>query len=370
MAPILVRLALCFAAQAHAAAVRWVSNNSVLLNDCPIRFDNRTTKQVVSQNERGGNCRFSSLQKWHAILTSSDEVDISSSVLSGASPELDGKIVFIVGDSLASNQFSDLLCSMHASGLKVTMVLTNRQDPTLVGAMVAEVQAADGTTFWVVYNSFGNLHSGGGETRRFAAGSIAKIQARIASSKSAYRGTAPRGAVVQLSSVKAHSLSIHGYGGGVGIKAYFDDLLSFKRDFSKLVDAELFYYRPAFATHFATSDAGYTPTSAATKLPCTRIDSSVNLTAQRLFFLQEETMLAQRSKDESFAVIPNVWDLSIDMWFMHPGLTHAVRDPRIEVSDCLHFCTLGNAYHGVYEAVNRWFWWDMLHKLKQKGHPP
>ena len=81
-------------------------------------------------------------------------------------------------------------------------------------------------------------------------------------------------------------------------------------------------------------------------------------------------MLEQRSKDDSFAVIPNVWDLSIDMWFMHPALTHAVHDPRIEVSDCLHFCTLGNAYHGVYEAVNRWFWWDMLHKLKQKGHAP
>ena len=367
---LLVCLALCFAAQVHAVAVRWVRNDSVLLNDCPIRFDNRTTKKLVSQNERGGNCGFSSLQKWHAILTSSDGADIPSSVLSDASPELDGKIVFIVGDSLASNQFSDLLCSMHASGLKVTMVMKNRQDHKLIGAMVAEVQAADDTTFWVVYNSFGNLHAGGRETRRYATGGIAKIQAHIAASKSAYRGTAPRGAIVQLTSVKAHSLHNHGYGRGVGIKAYFDDLLTFKNDLSKLVDAELFYYRPAFATHFATSDAGYLPTSDATKLPCTRIDSSVNLTAQRRFFLQEETMLEQRSKDDSFAVIPNVWDLSIDMWFMHPALTHAVHDPRIEVSDCLHFCTLGNAYHGVYEAVNRWFWWNMLHKLKQKGHAP
>lgn len=365
----LLRLAqvACFYAYVHGAAVRWVFDDSVALLDCPILFDSRTNETNTHSYDRDGNCKHSSTQKWHAILKSPYGADIPSSVLTG-SPELDGKIIFIVGDSLAYGQFVDLLCSLHARRHNVVMVNKNRQDPNLIGVHVAEVQAANGTTFWVVFNSFGNLRSGGHEIGRYATGSVAKIKAHIASSKSAYRGTTPSGAIVQLSSVKAHSLSRHGYRGFAdgGVAAYFKDLLVFKEYYGKLVDAELFYYRPAFATHFATSNAGYIPDSHAAQLPCTRIDSSVNLTNQKIFFMQEESQLERRSKDVRFAVIPNVWDMSVDMWYMHPSLTHAVTDTEKSISDCLHFCNLGNAYHGMYEAVNRWFWWDMLGKLKQK----
>ena len=356
-------LALCLHA-AHAA-VTWVRHDAVPLPDCPIQFDNRTSVKLLSASSRGGNCEFSSLQKWHAILTAPDGSDIPSTVLV-APPALHGKIIFIVGDSLAMGQFHDILCSLHAHGHRVVMVLKNREDPHLIGAIIAEVSAADGTTFWVVFNSFGNLHEGGRQTGAYATGSVAKIKSYIASKKSAYRGIAPRGAIVQMTSVKAHSMNTHGYGRVKdGAAAYFRDLLSFKEYYSKVVDAELFYYRPAFATHFATSDAGFIPNSTAAQLPCTRIDASVNLTSQKSFFLKEEGQLEQRSKDDRFFVIPDVWDMSVDMWFLHPALTHAVHSPGKAVSDCLHFCNLGNGYHGVYEAANRWFWWHMLNKLKQ-----
>lgn len=354
-------LALCLHT-AHAA-VKWVLRDAVPLLDCPIQFDNRTDVKLLSASNRGGNCEFSSLQKWHAILTAPDGSDIPSSVLV-ASPALDGKIIFIVGDSLAGGQFNDIVCSLHAHDHKVTMVMKNREDPALIGALIAEVSAADGTTFWVVYNSFGNLHGGGRQTEAYATRSIAKVKSYIASKKSAYRGIAPRGAIVQMTSVKAHSLKSHGYGRVEdGPAAYFRDLLSFKEHYSKVVDAELFYYRPAFATHFATSDAGFIPNSAAAQLPCTRIDSSVNLTSQKSFFLKEEGQLEQRSKDDRFFVIPDVWAMSVDMWFLHPALTHAVHSPGKAVSDCLHFCNLGNGYHGIYEAANRWFWWHMLNRV-------
>lgn len=130
---------------------------------------------------------------------------------------------------------------------------------------------------------------------------------------------------------------------------------------------QLFYYRPAMATHFATADAGYLPNSRTVSLPCTRIDATVNLTAQKSFFLREESNLEQRSEDGRLVVIPNVWDLSVDMWFLHPSVTHSVHEPGKTITDCLHFCVFGNAYHGVYEAVNRWFWWDMLNKLKERN---
>lgn len=46
-------------------------------------------------------------------------------------------------------------------------------------------------------------------------------------------------------------------------------------------------------------------------------------------------------------VIPHVWQLSVDMWFLHPSLTHAVSDASKAVSDCLHYCVVGDGYGGI-----------------------
>jgi len=137
-----------------------------------------------------------------------------------------------------------------------------------------------------------------------------------------------------------------------------------------LVHWELFYYRPAMATHFATAHAGYIPGAKETALPCKAIDASTNITALRNFFILEEAGLSERARlaGQHIIVIPHVWELSVDMWHLHPSLTHQVHPPYGHVTDCLHFCVLGNAYYGMYEALNRWWWWSMLLELKSSSN--
>ena len=52
-------------------------------------------------------------------------------------------------------------------------------------------------------------------------------------------------------------------------------------------------------------------------------------------------------KGKRVIVIPHVWQLSVDMWFLHPSLTHAVSDASKAVSDCLHYCVVGDGYGGI-----------------------
>jgi len=344
------------------------------VEECPV-LSTHESRPEVNKHRRiarsdDSRCNNESLQRYHAVLTASSGQDIPSSVVSAA-PQLDGKILFMVGDSLAAGQFFDVSCSLHSlPGINVAAVLPNRADPKLVGSTISEVQSESGT-FWLAQIATGMLGNPD-RTGNLVRGSIAKIGQRIAAGQSAYRGNATQGAIVLLTSVKAHSLSTHGYAGRAdgGVHDYFNDLIAFIKYMKKLVHWELFYYRPAMATHFATAHAGYIPGAKETALPCKAIDASTNITALRNFFILEEAGLSERARlaGQHIIVIPHVWELSVDMWHLHPSLTHQVHPPYGHVTDCLHFCVLGNAYYGMYEALNRWWWWSMLLELKSSSN--
>ena len=349
----------------------WADKECPLLSSLESGPHGEYNKQRQTARRDGSRCNDDSLQRYHAVLTASSGQDIPSSVVAAA-PSLDGKILLMVGDSLAGGQYFDLLCSLYSlPGINVAAVLPNRADPNLVGSIISEVQS-NSSTCWLVHISIESINpdtQAGASAGYLTRGSIAKIGRWIAIGRSAYRGNTTRGTIILLTSVKAHSLSSHGYKGyeDGGTHQYFKDLIVFIESMSKLVHWELFYYRPAFATHFATAHAGYIPGAKELALPCKAIDANITSTPLRDFFTREEANLSQRAKTAGLrvVVVPHTWEMSLQMWHLHPSLTHQVHPPYGNVVDCLHFCVLGNAYYGMYEAVNRWWWWSMLLELKR-----
>ena len=69
-----------------------------------------------------------------------------------------------------------------------------------------------------------------------------------------------------------------------------------------------------------------------------------------------------------------MWRLSVGAWTQHPGLIHALNNhgdpnPYKVITDCLHFCIVGDGQVGIYEAFNRLFWWQLLQDLHAHGAP-
>jgi hypothetical protein len=352
----------------------WVREEQAPTWSCP--------RAVRVTNHRA--CNASQLG-WHAKLTTQRGKELQSDILR-TSPLLDGMILLMLGDSLARDQYTDAVCSLHRRpDTSVAPLHTNSG-----GAMRISETRGPNASFWFAYSHYGSLDTktcgSGAESKqrdcqphreaiyeRLGPGPhledarrvLAKIRARISASESPYRGKAPRGLIVHLGSLKPHGHRTHGDGGpsDSGASAYFSALASFVPALRSELGRGLFYYRPAFATHFNTRTADYDPFTGRKK-PCREIDSAPSATQHGRWFLREERSLLDAGPE--VVTIPHVWDLSVGVPSLHPGVSRAVGHNGTVV-DCLHFCIHGDGHSGVYEAINRWWWWDMLRRLSQPG---
>ena len=314
---------------------------------------------------RGGGCDSSSYQRWHAHLTTRAGKVVMNEGLS-LQPEFDGTLLLMLGDSLCRDQWVEMVCALHgAEHTRVHLLddfnFTSRDATTLL----ARVHAPGVATTWVGFLHIDQMrseHKGGHVVAAQARRLVARVADEQASLPSAAHAAVRPGLSValHLCSIKAHTLKSKGYTSNTP-KAYFDDLAQFAGELQSATNASLLYYRPGPATHFATVDAGFVPTTGMPQ-PCRPIAQT---TAQKAWFVHEEETMGQTFAANSAGkatVLSGVWALSQDAWAQHPGLTlqfHGTTNQSHKISDCLHYCIAGDGQVGVYEAFNRMWWWHL-----------
>ena len=315
--------------------------------------------------ERKGFCTNGTFARWHAELTSDGGDSIDSRVYLSA-PHFDGVTLFLVGDSLCRDQFVDLVCTLSKQeGTHVTIPYNNlgstRYGPHYE-QFLAEIRVRS-TVFWIAFTYFASLKRDNGYLDHNAKALLSQIALR----KKKWHREALYFAhplVFHVCSVKAHSLGTRGYSGNY--LAYFDELSGLASRLKNQYGWSAFYYRPGPATHFATAEAGYIPTSSQFKREspqqCSPLKKGANAQKQ-LFQHEENSFVGRLNVTGRVAVVPHVWDLSAGAWNMHPGLAPLRKNHSQLATDCLHFCVAGDGQVGVYEAFNRLWWWDMLNHV-------
>ena len=363
-------------APAVAPHSQWIRqpalSTSSLDMDCAQAFNNTP--------ERDGMCSDTKYQRWHANLHVDGE-HIDSNIVA-LRPALDRALLMFVGDSLCQQQYLDLVCSLSRQYEQRVMVQQPPQPPLKKAPLLSEVSSVN-LKLWVAYVEVSQAK----EQTSAAIAAARAIVSEVASHRNASGLRSSPVNVVHMCSIKAHSLQGRGYTERTPA-AYFTDVVTLAQELDRVLQWRLFFYRPGPATHFATAEAGFTPTVTAAPQACRPI--AANVSAQKGWFIQEEASLAENfaaisarrgsqpstsrrlSEWKTVRSIPNVWALSVSAWTQHPGLihdwdSHGKRNFAKVITDCLHFCVVGDGQVGIYEAFNRLFWWQLLKDLHAHG---